>query len=61
MKIKLKLIYEKETPGTWRYKETADEITIGTLYIKKRALAPPIPEEITVTIEAEDKNEKLEI
>jgi len=52
MKKEIKLVFEKETTGTYRYKETADEITVGTLYIKKSVFTEKRPDEITVTIES---------
>lgn len=58
MKKVIKLVYEKETPGTFRYKEEPDEneeVVIGTLYIKKRVFEGDTrPEKITVTIESEE-------
>lgn len=56
MKEVIKLVFEKETPGTFRYKEEPEgdnEVVIGTLYIKKGVFEGETkPEEITVTIES---------
>ena len=48
---------EKETPGTYRYKEilkTPEQTLIGTLYIKKNALKEEdgVPEKIEVTVKS---------
>ena len=55
MKKIINLTYEKETPGTFRFKEEPDEnddVVIGTLYIKKRVFEGKTrPESIKVTIE----------
>lgn len=59
--IKVTFEYERETPGTWRYKEVdggVDSLNplIGTLYIRKAAMsseglkAAPKAIEVTVTI-----------
>lgn len=58
--MKAKFIKERETKGTWRYKELTpneDLPIIGTIYIKKYALAghfQVVPEQIEVTIEEVD-------
>jgi hypothetical protein len=48
--------FEKETPGTQRYKERGDDdtpVVVGTLYLKKDAAeALDNPESLTVTIKA---------
>lgn len=55
--MKAKFIKEKETKGTFRYKELTPNDSppiIGTIYIKKYALADNfqvVPEWIEVTIE----------
>ncbi|KKL18691.1 hypothetical protein LCGC14_2473020 [marine sediment metagenome] len=56
--MKAKFIKERETKGTWRYKELVPAGSrgpiVGTLYIKKYALAENfkvVPEWIEVTIE----------
>lgn len=36
--MQLNFEFEKETKGTIRYKETAEEPVIGTLYVKKARL-----------------------
>ncbi len=36
--MRLKFEFEKETKGTVRYKEAAEEPAIGTLYVKKARL-----------------------
>lgn len=46
---------ERETKGTWRYKEdaAAADAVVGTLYLKKAAVeALGSPEALQVTIEA---------
>jgi hypothetical protein len=61
--MRLMFTYEKETPGTVRYKEVTDDPgympAVGTLYVKKAVLAEfsatgeaGYPEVLTVTIEA---------
>ena len=50
------LTMEKETKGTYRYKEDgdADQYVIGTLYIRKSAFTErPIPQKLSVTIKGE--------
>ena len=44
--------FERETPGTYRFKEQGEKDThaIGTLYVKKSALGAKAPSTITVTI-----------
>lgn len=44
--------FERETPGTLRFKERAEKGSevIGTLYIKKAALNGKSPKSITVTV-----------
>lgn len=56
-KITIGLVRERETKGTFRYKEVADKVhppVIGTLYIKKTAMERlgGVPKEIIVTIES---------
>lgn len=55
MNTTLKFKIEKETKGTVRYKEQAEkeDVVVGTLYIRKVALAEPYPENLTVTISDE--------
>jgi hypothetical protein len=48
MNVEFKI--EKETKGTVRYKEQADEPVIGTLYVKKGALPVPYPAKLTMTL-----------
>lgn len=55
--MKLTFKKEKETKGTWRYKETAEEgkAVIGTLYIRKAALADlGNPNTLIVTLEKQE-------
>lgn len=50
--MKITFTKEKETPGTVRYKEDADDPKVGTLYLKKATAAElDNPEKITVTVE----------
>lgn len=62
MKNVIKLVFEKETPGTYRYKEEPnenEEVVIGTLYIKKRVFEDETrPEVLTVTIESADADKE---
>ena len=55
MKIVLKLVYEKETPGTIRYKEVTElgkPAVIGTQYVRKTTFRDGSPpESITFTME----------
>jgi hypothetical protein len=48
MKIKLKL--ERETKGTYVYKNDDDGAAIPSLYIKKASVKGDAPKEITVEI-----------
>lgn len=50
--IKAKFELEKETKGTYRYKEVSDECAVGTLYIRKTAMPQPV-KKITVEIKEE--------
>ena len=45
---------EKQTKNTVRYAEEADgkPPIIGTLYVQQWALGAPVPDKLTVTIEA---------
>ena len=43
--------HAKETKGTHQYKEIGDNLKIGTIYLKKHALADGVPDKITVTVE----------
>lgn len=56
MKKVITLEFEKETPGTYRFKEIneTEELIVPSLYIKKRAFEEEEerPEKITVTIES---------
>jgi hypothetical protein len=46
---------EKETPGTFRYRErTDDSPVVGTLYVKKAALPNGAPKALTVTVNSVD-------
>lgn len=50
--------YEKETKGTYRYREAGDEPIIGTIYVKKSALKDigiTDKQGITITIIKEEK------
>lgn len=62
MKKVIQLVFEKETPGTFRYKEDPkedEEIVIGTLYIKKGTFEGETrPDVITVTIESIDSDKE---
>ena len=49
MQITFKL--EKETKGTYRFKEEGATPKVGTLYVKKTAFPKGAPETLTVTIE----------
>ena len=56
--MKIRFEFEKETKGTFRFKEVSDEPVIGTLYIKKSAvkdLKLTDQDSITVEIKKEDK------
>lgn len=52
--ITVEFVKERETKGTWRYQEVPPEnaeAVIGTLYVRKFALADVgVPERFTVTI-----------
>lgn len=48
MKIKMKL--ERDTKGTFVYKNSDDDASIPSLYIKKSAVSGEAPAEITVEI-----------
>ncbi len=60
-KLTLNFAWEKETPGTMRYKEVDDKgfaisaqnIKVGTLYIKKSALGSDAPMRLEVQITAQ--------
>ncbi len=55
MNLVVKFEHEKETKGTHRYKEVAEEgkpQVIGTLYIRKEALPTPVPPTIEVTVKS---------
>ena len=54
-KFELVFKLEKETPGTFRFKEQApkDKIVVGALYVKKTALAGTPPQGLVVTIKPE--------
>ncbi len=45
---------ERETKNTIRYQEqtTGEPPAIGTLYIQKWAVGTPVPQTLTVTVEA---------
>ena len=50
----LEFKFEKDTKNTYRYQEVAPEgeEKIGTLYVKKSALANKAPAKLTVTVKA---------
>ena len=50
-KIEREFEHAKETKGTHQYKEIGDNLKIGTIYLKKHALADGVPDKITVTLE----------
>jgi len=53
--ILVDFVYEKETPGTYRFRELGDRENhkIGTLYIKKRAFSGGrAPKGLKVVVEA---------
>lgn len=51
--IKAKFELEKETKGTYRYKELSNECTIGTLYIRKSAISKPVNK---ISVEIREEN-----
>ena len=50
MKKELAFKFERETPGTYRFKEEAAVPLVGTIYIKKTAFETK-PEILRVTLE----------
>jgi hypothetical protein len=48
--MEIEFEFERETKGTYRFKEIGDTPKVGTLYVKKYALAER-PEKLKVTIE----------
>lgn len=57
--MQLRFEFEKETKGAVRYKETAEEPVIGTLYVKKArlkdlGLSGTAGEAITLNVTKED-------
>ena len=50
MKKELVFKFERETPGTFRFKEDSPIPIVGTLYIKKGAFETK-PETLKITIE----------
>jgi hypothetical protein len=50
-KIKREFEHAKETKGTHQYKEIGDNVSIGTIYLKKHALADGVPDKISVVVE----------
>ncbi len=53
MELTIKFEIEKETKGTYRFKEVTEAgkpPAVGTLYIQKWALPSPVPQKITVTV-----------
>lgn len=50
--IKAKFELERETKGTYRYKEISDVPAVGTLYIRKSAMSKPA-DKLTVEIKEE--------
>ena len=54
MRVVVKMELEKETKGTYRYKELERDggnLAIGTLYVKKGIVEGTAPTALTVTIE----------
>jgi hypothetical protein len=59
MKYELRFTMLKETKGAIRYQEVdssgrpieLEAATIGTLYVRKSAIAGPIPQTLTITVE----------
>lgn len=49
--FKIKLTKDRDTKGTFVYKNADDDATIPSLYIKKSAFKGDAPESITVTVE----------
>jgi len=56
MSITKTFTIEKETPGTFQYKEAKDDTPVvsGTLYIKKAVLPKKAPKTIKVTFDLGD-------
>jgi hypothetical protein len=54
MKRELIFSYEKETPGTYRFKEDSPMPLVTTIYIKKSAFDTK-PDKLKVTLEWEGK------
>ena len=52
--IKAKFELERETKGTYRYKEISDIPVVGTLYIKKYAMNKPVSK-ISLEIKLEEE------
>jgi hypothetical protein len=50
MKKELVFKFERETPGTYRFKEEAAIPAVGTLYVKKGVFASK-PETLKMTLE----------
>lgn len=60
--LKLRFSFERETKNTIRYQELDDlgqphedlrDAIVGTVYIKKRALGAPPPQQLTLTLREE--------
>ena len=49
MEKEIKFEFEKETKGTFRFKEVSDAPIIGTLYIKKTFMKEQ-PKELTIIL-----------
>lgn len=50
MKLEVTFTYEKETKGTFRFKEDGNAGVVGTLYVRKTAMSEA-PDKLKVTIE----------
>ena len=49
--ITREFVHAKETKGTHQFKESGDDVAIGTIYLKKHVLTDSVPDKITVTME----------
>jgi hypothetical protein len=50
MKRELNFFFERETPGTYRFKEDSPTPIVGSLYVKKSAFETK-PERVKMTLE----------
>ena len=52
-KLELRFTCERETKNTWRYREDESEFeaSVGTLYVRKRALGQPPPRRLRIVIQ----------